>query len=251
MRFIMKGATEKNTCYADKPDEDYFFFDEASGFAMILVTRDRENGIYPNPSPACRACNAFAEAAQAVLLNKSDASPIARLKAAAYAGNEAVALANEGFSSPFLPGTVGVLTLFSENKLYYAYIGDSNGILISNGTMSYFTEPQTAEVHRHRKEFTSDEIRTVICNNPSHPCGYGVWNGRPSSAEFLRVGELPLSVGDKVFLCTDGVDPFLASLPAEAVAAMDADAFLSRAMAYLRPEGHMDDRTAVVISTFE
>ena len=50
---------------------------------------------------------------------------------------------------------------------------------------------------------------------------------------------------------TDGVDPFLASLPAEAVAAMDADAFLSRAMAYLRPEGHMDDRTAVVISTFE
>ena len=85
MRFIMKGATEKNTCYADKPDEDYFFFDEASGFAMILdgVTRDRENGIYPNPSPACRACNAFAEAAQAVLLNKSDASPIARLKAAA------------------------------------------------------------------------------------------------------------------------------------------------------------------------
>ena len=55
MRFIMKGATEKNTCYADKPDEDYFFFDEASGFAMILdgVTRDRENGIYPNPSPAC------------------------------------------------------------------------------------------------------------------------------------------------------------------------------------------------------
>ena len=253
MRFIMKGATAKNTCYADKPDEDYFFFDEASGFAMILdgVTRDRENGIYPNPSPACRACNAFAEAAQAVLLNKSDASPIARLKAAAYAGNEAVALANEGFSSPFLPGTVGVLTLFSENKLYYAYIGDSNGILISNGTMSYFTEPQTAEVHRHRKEFTSDEIRTVICNNPAHPCGYGVWNGMPSSAEFLRVGELPLSVGDKVFLCTDGVDPFLASVPAEAVAAMDADAFLSRAMAYLRPEGHMDDRTAVVISTFE
>ena len=35
------------------------------------------------------------------------------------------------------------------------------------------------------------------------------------------------------------------------IAAMDADAFLSRAMAYLRPEGHMDDRTAVVISTFE
>ena len=61
MRLTMKGATAKNTRYADKPNEDLFFFDEASGFAMILdgVSRDRENGIYPNPSPACRAgcCN--------------------------------------------------------------------------------------------------------------------------------------------------------------------------------------------------
>ncbi len=125
---------------------------------------------------------------------------------------KAVAAANEGFPSPFLPGTVGVLALFAEHKLHYAYIGDSNGILISNGTLSYFTTPQTAEVHRRRKEFTSDEIRAVICNNPSHPCGYGVWNGMPSAAEFLRVGELPLSAGDRVLLCTDGIDPFLASL---------------------------------------
>ena len=65
MRLAMKGATAKNTRYADKPNEDLFFFDEATGFAMILdgVSRDRENGIYPNPSPACRADNAFADAA--------------------------------------------------------------------------------------------------------------------------------------------------------------------------------------------
>ena len=250
MRLTMKGATAKNTRYADKPNEDLFFFDEALGFAMILdgVSRDRENGIYPHPSPACRADNAFADAAQAVLLKNSDAAPADRLKAAAYAGNKAVAAASEGFPSPFLPGTVGVLTLFADHKLYYAYIGDSNGILISNGTLSYFTTPQTAEVHRRRKEFTSDEIRTVICNNPSHPCGYGVWNGMPSAAEFLRVGELPLSAGDRVLLCTDGIDPFLASLPDKTIAAMDADTFISQAMAYMRPEGYMDDRTAVVIS---
>ena len=72
MRLTIKGATAKNTRYADKPNEDLFFFDEASGFAMILdgVSRDRENGIYPTPSPACRADNAFADAAQAVLLKK-------------------------------------------------------------------------------------------------------------------------------------------------------------------------------------
>lgn len=73
MRLTIKGATAKNTRYADKPNEDLFFFDEASGFAMILdgVSRDRENGIYPTPSPACRADNAFADAAQAVLLKKT------------------------------------------------------------------------------------------------------------------------------------------------------------------------------------
>ena len=30
MRLTMKGATAKNTRYADKPNEDLFFFDEAS-----------------------------------------------------------------------------------------------------------------------------------------------------------------------------------------------------------------------------
>lgn len=253
MRLTMKGATAKNTRYADKPNEDLFFFDEATGFAMMLdgVSRDRENGIYPSPSPACRADNAFADAAQAVFLKKNGAAPADRLKAAVYAGNMAVAAANEGFPSPFLPGTVGVLALFAEHKLHYAYIGDSNGILISNGTLSYFTTPQTAEVHRRRKEFTSDEIRAVICNNPSHPCGYGVWNGMPSAAEFLRVGELPLSAGDRVLLCTDGIDPFLASLSDAALAAMDADTLISQAMAYMMPEGYMDDRTAIVINILD
>ena len=183
MRLTMKGATAKNTRYADKPNEDLFFFDEASGFAMILdgVSRARENGTYPNPSPACRADNAFADAAQAVLLKKNGAAPADRLKVAAYAGNMAVAAANEGFPSPFLPGTVGVLALFAEHKLHYAYIGDSNGILISNGTLSYFTTPQTAEVHCRRKEFTSDEIRAATILPTPAATAYGTACRPPQS----------------------------------------------------------------------
>ena len=54
MRLTMKGATAKNTRYADKPNEDLFFFDEASGFAMILdgelVGMDmKEVGLNPQP----------------------------------------------------------------------------------------------------------------------------------------------------------------------------------------------------------
>ena len=51
MRLTMKGATEKNTRYADKPNEDLFFFDEASGFAMILDGVSRDTAYTPTPAP--------------------------------------------------------------------------------------------------------------------------------------------------------------------------------------------------------
>ena len=73
----------------------------------------------------------------------------------------------------------------------------------------------------------------------------------PSAAEFLRVGELPLSAGDRVLLSTDGIDPVLASLSDAALAAMDANTLISQAMAYMMPEGYMDDRTAIVINILD
>ena len=54
MRFTMIGDTRRNTHYADKPNEDFFWFDEAQGAALVLdgVTRNREQDGYPNPSPS-------------------------------------------------------------------------------------------------------------------------------------------------------------------------------------------------------
>lgn len=251
MRFTMIGDTRRNTHYTDKPNEDYFWFDEARGAALVLdgVTRDRENGAYPNPSPARTVTEIFAQAACAVLTAPGTDTPKETLLAAVKAGNAAAARANEDFPSDFLPGTVGVLALLSGGSLHYAYVGDSNGIVLSRGGAAVFTEPQTKAVHDRRGEFTAHEIRTHICNNARHPCGYGVWTGQDGAMDFLRTGTISLNPGDRILLCTDGIDAFLSAAGPDALCAMDSKTILEKAMAYRKPEGWMDDRTIIIIDT--
>lgn len=249
MRFTMIGDTRRNTHYADKPNEDFFWFDEAQGAALVLdgVTRNREHDSYPNPSPSRVVTEVFAQAASAVLTTPGKECPQEKLLAAVKAGNAAVARANEGFPSDFLPGTVGVLILVEGSSLYYAYIGDSNGIVLSRSKAAAFTVPQTKAVHEHRGEFTAHEIRTHICNNAQHPCGYGVWTGQDGAMDFLRTGTISLESGDRVLLCTDGINAFLSDAGPEALCAMDSGTLLQKAMAY-ETTGWMDDRTAVIIT---
>ncbi len=249
MKLTMTGDTRRNDHYPDKPNEDLFWFDEAMGAALVLdgVTRDRENGVYPDPSPARTASERFAAAVRDALASSEEEKPAARLLWAVEAGNQAVARANAGLSPDFLPGTVGVLALIADGALHYAYVGDSNGVLLSGGRAHAFTEPQTRAVHDHRGQYTAHEIRAHICNNAAHPCGYGVWTGQSGAMDFLRTGAIPLGPGDRVLLCTDGLNDFLAAAGERALCAMDSGTILEKAMAFRKPEGWMDDRTAVIV----
>lgn len=251
MRFTISCGTRRNTHYDDKPNEDFYVADEGRGIVILLdgVTRDRVNGAYPAPSPARVVSELFAAAAmKALCANEEEPNQALRLKLAAQAGNTAVAKANECFDDPFLPGTVGVMAIFKGDCLHYAYIGDSNCIVLSGGNAEYFTVPQTAEVHRRSKEFTALEIRTKICNNAEHPCGYGVWNGQKESESFLRTGTVKLKAGDKVLICSDGIDPFLSTVSAKDLCHMGGEEIIEAAMDYTKPQGWMDDRTAVAIT---
>ena len=54
----------KNAKAEDKPNEDLAVFNKELGVGMVLdgVSRDRENGIYPHPSPAQVATHIFSDA---------------------------------------------------------------------------------------------------------------------------------------------------------------------------------------------
>lgn len=242
------GDTRRNTRYSDKPNEDLFWFEEKLGAALVLdgVSRDRENGVYPQPSLARLAAEAFARAASAALEASLSETPHKRLLFAVEAGNRAVKQANRDVSSDFLPGTVGVLVLLDDSALHYAYVGDCNGMVLYSDRVAVFTAPQTKAVHDHRGEFTSHEIRAIICNNIHHPCGYGVWTGQSSAMDFLCTGDLPLAAGDRVLLSTDGLNEFLSAFGEKALLAAESRTLLDKAMAFQSGEW-CDDRTAVIM----
>ena len=61
MKYRVETATKKNTKEFDKPNEDYFLVDRNNGIFIILdgVTRDKIDGIYPDPSPACEVSKIY------------------------------------------------------------------------------------------------------------------------------------------------------------------------------------------------
>lgn len=248
MRYPMRGITLRNTKFADKPNEDLYRTDEETGAVLLLdgVSRDRENGRYPVPSPSLAASEAFAGAAFIQMRRADGQTAVEKLKCAVEAGNRAVFEANHGFEGYFLPGTVGILALVEGGALHYAYIGDCCGAVLGAEGLRRFTSAQTEEVHRRRDEFTSREIRANICNNINHPCGYGVWNGSGGAADFLRTGTVMLREGERVLLFTDGFAALFEGSGAQRLFNVSTPELLCAAQAF-DAGGPMDDRTLVVI----
>ncbi len=201
---------KNNKIPTDKPNEDCFRCDDASGIYIVMdgVTRDRVNGIYPNPSPAREVTELVTEALYAELLRQKEESQLHLRDAMMYA-NEAAEHYNQDHpeaAADFAAGCVGVVCVIDGNTLRYAYIGDSIGTILSNDSLFTFTENQTAEVTKHKKEFTAREIRNVICNNKNHPCGYGVLNGLPGAEDFIRTGTIQLTEDACILLSSDGCE---------------------------------------------
>lgn len=57
------------------------------------------------------------------------------------------------------------------------------------------------------KEFSASFIRNDICNNPSHPYGYGVINGSENADYFMRSGIIDKF--DRIILSTDGPEMYV------------------------------------------
>lgn len=199
--------TIRNTKSVEKPNEDFVYFDKEKKFGMILdgVSRDKENGIYPNPSPAKIATEIFADVVNKWLVKSKNIS-LSVIKEAVQRGNGAVRNYNDKLRHDFPAGTVGIVFGINDNYLVYGYLGDCNGAIVRGNDFGIFTVKQTNEVVKHKHKYTSKQIRYDICNHIAHPCGYGVWDGNPSALDFVQYGEIKLQQGDIVLFYSDGME---------------------------------------------
>lgn len=235
--------TCKNTKSEDKPNEDYAFFDQELNVGMLFdgVSRDKENGKYPVPSPSAIATKIFAHSILRSSKNYSDIG-LGELQNIISCANKEVQIYNGQLNHRFPAGTVGIVFCINKSMLHYAYIGDSYAAIIRGDNRRVLTECQTAEVIKHKREYTSDEIRFDICNHISHPCGYGVWDGNPNAMDFVKYGSIKLHLGDVILLYSDGLCDEISSKSNSEIVRENVNDLFSDC-----PENGSDDRTCLKI----
>lgn len=246
---VVTYKTIKNTKQTDKPNEDAVLCDKDKNIYILLdgVSRDNENGKYPFPSPAVIAVNILIENIYAELKNTdmNNSDILDSIKHAIQIGNDKLKIFNENNKISFPAGAVGIVAVIQREKLYYGYIGDCYGRLIYANTVQIFTKCQTELISKHKKQFTTYEIREIICNNIDHPYSYGVLNGDKRAMNFVKRGEINLSEVEQIILASDGMENYLSICSLELLKEKSASDLVDEAVAI---NGNaQDDRTIIKI----
>lgn len=246
MKYISTCGSIKNTKIYDKPNEDYVLCDDKRNIYILLdgVSRDKINGKYPSPSPAREVSKLFAKEVYDYLKKNNEQYGLELIKEAFIKGNNAIEHYNIKYDySDFLPGTVGIVCVIENDRLYYGYIGDCYGRIIQIHKIKMFTKCQTEQIAIHKKEFSSKTIRNEICNNVKNPYGYGVLTGQKDALDFLVLGEFNLDNVDMVFLSSDGMEPFLGRLVRKDYVERDAEYYLKKSV----KSREEDDKAVIII----
>ena len=247
MRLISSAATRKNTKMISKPNEDKYLIDDINNIYIIVdgVTRNTIDGIYPNPSPSEEVSDLFIENAYNYLLqNKNKYDNYLKLIQNTYIYvNNKVHEYNSAYKGDFLPGTIGIIVMIKEEKLFFGYIGDCTGILINKKEKHKFTKDQTKLIHEHIREFTALQVRNEICNNIQHPYSYGVIDGRQGAMDFVVTGEKDLYEYNGCVLSTDGAEDIIGHLTTNQLLTFNAETILN--MTHLT--NNTDDKTVILI----
>ena len=236
-----------NSKNINKPNEDFYLCDDDRGIYLLFdgVSRDKINGIYPNPSPSFDVSKLFVKSVYKFLLENinENANILDLLHNAIKKGNDEINEYNskKEWIDNFLPGTVGIIAVIRDCKLFFAYIGDCYGLVISNkGDKTIFTQCQTEKIANHKKEFSAYEIRNEICNNESHPYSYGVLNGDFRAMNFIKYDTIDILSNDKIIICSDGFSDIIKNVSGKKLYQMTIDQMTTRA-------NESDDKTMVII----
>lgn len=242
-------STEKNTKRSDKPNEDFIICDSQNHVFILLdgVSRDVKEGVYPNPSPSEEVARLLGtEIHRQICLDLDTSNDVSgRIRYSVLKANELVAEYNHKYKLVFQAGAVGIIIIIKDNVMYYCYIGDCCGRIIRNGEMITFTKMQTALISEHKKNYSANEIRNVICNNPKHPFAYGVLNGDPCAEYFMRFGTCQLYRKDQILISSDGMEPFLSKASIATMQLNSAKELLEKSI--LANNVNQDDKSIIKI----
>lgn len=243
VRYISSSVTIKNCKDINKPNEDYYLSDDEKGIYILVdgVSRDKVDGIYPNPSPSFLVSKIFVESVYKFLLNNFDENIFSLLYEAIKKGNDEIKNYNDKvkWENDFWPGTVGIIVIVKNSKLFYAYIGDCYGLIL-NSDKHMFSKCQTENIAKHKKEFNAFEIRNNICNNVNHPYSYGVLNGDIRAMKFVNYGEIDICESDKILLCSDGFSDTIKKFSGEELYKMEIEQLVTSSKC-------SDDKTMILI----
>lgn len=256
MAVMSFSGSAKNTKSSDKPNEDVFLCDDANHIYIIAdgVSRDKINGTYPNPSPALTVSQLFVSIVHKAILNEIYSGSAFNyeeiIRKSISIGNDAVRKFNlSNYCGYFPPGTVGIVTIIAYKKLYYAYIGDCYGRIITPTKTVLFTECQTAKLAKSKIHYSAEMIRSKICNNTEHPYGYGVINGEHCALDFVTSGSLDMPIPCRIILSTDGVESQIEGLNSQEMFYKSENNFIEES---IKSEiENADDRTIIIISEME
>lgn len=243
VKYNSSAITIKNSKDINKPNEDYYLCDDEKGIYILVdgVSRDKIKGVYPNPSPSFLVSKIFVESVYKFLLNSFSADIFGLLYDAIKKGNDEIKNYNDKikWENGFLPGTVGIIVIIRDDKLFYAYIGDCYGFIV-NSDKHIFSKCQTENIAKHKKEFSAFEIRNKICNNVNHPYSYGVFNGDIRAMKFVNYGDIDVHEKDKIFLCSDGFSDIVKNFSGEKIYKMEIGEIIKNSK-------ECDDKTMIII----
>lgn len=232
--------TKKNTKYKDKPNEDYIVISEKLFIVLDGVSRSLENGSYPNPSPSKHVAELVGEYIKEYIQNNNSKNKEELIYNAILNANQKVHEYNVILNHKHKAGCVGVILLFDNDNIYYAYIGDCIGLAL-NEKKYIFTEKQTKQISQHGQEFTTEEIRNNICNNINHPYSYGVLDGNQCAMNFVKTGKLNNNI-KAIIISSDGMAKYLFKENIDKLLTLSAKEMIDDPSEY----NHSDDDKSII-----
>ena len=253
MKYLAQSAVQENN-KAKKPLEDYLICDAENGIFIVTdgvsqAAEDYEGLI--GRSDAGMAAEISARAVHEALLGGSD--PQKALSDGVRTAIGRVAEYNLTAKASYPPASCIVAGCIRDDRLHFAYMGDSVIFLLRGNAKIQLAEQQTAALSVYRRvsgeAWSKRDCYDHITNNSQNPLGYGVILGDMRAMDFLRTASVRLEPGDRVIISSDGLDRFLLFTPAEQIMSLSPEEMILRSSQYDEAPyaSYADDKSIIVI----